>query len=66
MATPIFSQEVSKDLLKRAKSGDVLAQLNVAKAYIKNNENAKASKWLYTATKSGNKEAENYLTKKKK
>ncbi len=59
MAT--FAQEVSKELMKQAKKGDIEAQLSVAKSLMKTGENPKAAKWLYQAAKAGNKEAENML-----
>ena len=58
IAISSFAQNVSKELMKEAKSGKIEAQLDVAKAFMSNNENAKAAKWLYLATQGGNKEAE--------
>lgn len=55
------SQDLSKELMSKAKKGDIEAQLNLSKFYIENSENEKASKWLYSAAKSGNKEAEELL-----
>lgn len=55
------AQEVSKDLIKKAKDGDIEAQLNLGKAYIESSENAQAAKWLYSAAESGNKDAEKLL-----
>lgn len=55
------AQEVSKDLIKKAKDGDIEAQFNLGKAYAESLDNAQAAKWLYSAAKLGNKEAENLL-----
>lgn len=55
------AQEVSKDLIKKAKGGDIEAQFNLGKAYIESSDNVQAAKWLYSAAKSGNKDAENLL-----
>ena len=65
MSMPAWAQTWSKDLEKSAKSGDQAAQLAVAKAYLNGDgvekSLGKSAKWLYLATKSGNKEAEQLL-----
>ena len=65
MSMPAWAQTWSKDLEKSAKSGDQAAQLAVAKAYLNGDgvekSLEKSAKWLYLATKSGNKEAEQLL-----
>ena len=43
------AQEVSKDLIKKAKDGDIEAQFNLGKAYVESLDNAQAAKWLYSA-----------------
>lgn len=61
MTISVHAQDVDKALMKEAKGGNVEAQIKVAQALMQKNENDKAAKWLYTATVSGNKEAEQLL-----
>ncbi|MBQ7854863.1 MAG: SEL1-like repeat protein [Muribaculaceae bacterium] len=63
--TPSWAQSWSKDLEKKAKSGDVAAQVTVGNTYLNGDgvekNLKKATKWFYLAAKAGNKEAENAL-----
>ena len=57
----VSAQEISRELIKMAKKGDVEAQLTLGKSYIENSQSSKAARWLYDAAKNGNKEAEKLL-----
>lgn len=62
---PMWAQSWTKELEKSAKKGDETSQLAVAKAYLNGDgvekSLEKSAKWLYSATKAGNKEAEQLL-----
>ena len=60
-AITVSAQEISRELIKMAKKGDVEAQLTLGKSYIENSQSNKAARWLYNAAKNGNKEAEKLL-----
>ena len=60
-AITVSAQEISRELIKMAKKGDVEAQLTLGKSYIENSQSNKAARWLYDAAKNGNKEAEKLL-----
>lgn len=65
VAVPLWAQAWSKDLEKKAKNGDVSAQLAVANAYFNGDgiaaDKANAAKWYYKATLNNNDEAKNKL-----